>query len=155
VGFFCSITQPFKVKSHLFKEYFDLMKSRFYIVFILTMSLSLMVFQCEDDSKPTMEDEQKALISSKDFIEDLAATAICNESTECKFIALGSKPCGGPWSYLVYSTSIEVNKLEGMVEDYNKNEAAFNLKWEVISDCSFLLPPTSVICENNKCVAVY
>lgn len=131
------------------------MKSRFFIVFIFTLSLFLMAFQCEDDSKPTMEEEQEALIASEKIIEDLAATAICNESAECKFIALGSKPCGGPWSYLIYSTSIDVNKLESLVEDYNKNEAAFNLKWGVISDCSFLLPPTGVICENNKCVAVY
>ncbi len=131
------------------------MKSRFYSVFIFTMSLSLMVFQCEDNSRPTMEKEQEALNESKIIIEDIAATAICNESAECKFIALGSKPCGGPWGYLVYSTSIDVTKLEGMVEDYNKNEAAFNLKWGVISDCSFVLPPTSMICENNKCVAVY
>ena len=131
------------------------MKSRFYIGFILTIALSLMVFQCEDNSRPTMEEDQKALISSKKIIEDLAATSICNESTECEFIALGSKPCGGPWSYLVYSTSIDVNKLESLVQDYNNNEAAFNLKWGVISDCSFVLPPTSVICENNKCVAVY
>ena len=131
------------------------MKSRFFIVVIFSLSLFLMAFQCEDDTNPTMEEEQKTLIASKKIIEELAATAICNESTECKFIALGSKPCGGPWSYLVYSTSIDVNKLESLVEAYNKNETTFNLKWGVISDCSFVLPPTSIICENNKCVAVY
>jgi len=143
------------MKSHLFKKYFELMKSRFFIVLIFTLSSFLMAFQCEDDSKPTMEDEQKTLIVGKKIIEDLAASSICNESAECKFIALGSKPCGGPWNYIMYSTSIDVNKLESLVEDYNNNEAAFNLKWGVISDCSFVLPPTSVICENNKCVAVY
>lgn len=131
------------------------MKSKVFTFVILTMSLFLMAFQCEDDSKPTMEEEQNVLIASKNIINDLAAVSICNESTECKFIALGSKPCGGPWSYLVYSTSIDVNKLESLVEDYNKNEAAFNLRWGIISDCSFVLPPTSVICENNKCIAVY
>lgn len=131
------------------------MKTRFFIGFILTISLFLMAFQCEDDSKPTMEEEQKILIVGKKNIENLAASSVCNESTECRFIALGSKPCGGPWSYIVYSTSIDINKLESLVEDYNKNEAVFNIKWGVISDCSFLLPPTSIICENNKCVAVY
>lgn len=131
------------------------MKSRFITILILSMSLFLMAFQCEDDLVTSKEDEQKALIASKKIIEDLAIASICNESVECKFIALGSKPCGGPWSYLVYSTSIDINNLERLVEDYNKKEAAFNLKWSVVSDCSYASPPSSIICENNKCVLIY
>lgn len=114
-----------------------------------------MAFQCEDDTITTQESEQEALNTSKKAIEDLAATSICNENTTCKFIALGSKPCGGPWSYLVYSSSINVEKLENMVEAYNKKEADLNKKWGTISDCMFVSPPTSVNCENNTCVAIY
>lgn len=131
------------------------MKSRFFTISILIMSLFLMAFQCEDDSNPTMETDQKELVLNKKIIEDLAATSICDETTECKFIAFGSKPCGGSWSYLMYSSSINVEKLETLVADYNKKEAAFNSKWGVISDCAYVLPPTSTKCENNKCVAVY
>ena len=131
------------------------MKSQYSIVFILAISIFLMAFQCEDEAENTKEDEQKALIANKKPIEDLAATSVCNESTECKFIAFGSKPCGGPWSYLIYSTSINIENLENMVENYNKMEAEFNEKWGVISDCSFVLQPTSINCENNICLAVY
>ena len=90
-----------------------------------------MAFQCEDDSNPTMEYEENALMANKKIIEDLAATSVCNDSTECKYIALGSKPCGGPWSYLVFSTSINVELLKEKVAIYNQNEAAFNLKWGI------------------------
>ncbi|MFH6767444.1 hypothetical protein V8G56_01745 [Gaetbulibacter aquiaggeris] len=117
--------------------------------------LIFMVFQCEEDSIPTMEYEQNTLIASKKIIEDLAASSFCNESTECKFIAFGSKPCGEPWSYLIYSTSIDTTELEGLVEVFNQNEDAFNKKWDVVSDCSAALPPTSVNCENNTCIPVY
>ncbi len=131
------------------------MKNIHLLLFICCFTF--MAFQCDDeDNLPTSkESEQKALNNSKKAIEALAATSVCNETTTCKFIALGSKPCGGPWSYLVYSTSIDVKKLETMVEAYNKSEAAFNQKWNIASDCAYAMPPASVNCENNTCVAIY
>lgn len=128
---------------------------KFYLLLFLCC-LSFMAFQCnDDDSVTTKESDLLALSVSKKAIETLAATSVCNETSTCKFIALGSKPCGGPWSYLIYSTSINVEKLENMIETYNKKEAEFNQKWGVFSDCSYALPPTSVNCENNTCVAIY
>ncbi len=129
------------------------MKKTYFLLFVICSLF--MAFQCEDDSNLIMEDEQKALMVSKKIIEDLAATSVCNENTKCKFIAFGSKPCGGPWSYLIYSTSIDVEKLENMVATYNANEADFNQKWGVVSDCSAALPPRSINCENNTCIPVY
>ncbi|WP_308991582.1 hypothetical protein QLS71_006075 [Mariniflexile litorale] len=122
---------------------------------LLTTCLIFMAFQCEDDTASTKESQQQDLSVSKKAIEDLAATSICNETFTCKFIALGSKPCGGPWGYLVYSTSVNIEKLENMVLNYNKKESDFNKKWGVASDCMYLMPPTKVNCENNTCVAVY
>ena len=132
------------------------MNMKTFYLLLTICCFSFMAFQCEDDNlQATKESEQQALIISKKAIETLATTSVCNETTTCKFIALGSKPCGGPWGYLVYSTSINVTKLESMVEAYNKKEAEFNQKWNIISDCAFAMPPTSVTCENNKCVAIY
>ncbi|MCF8274553.1 MAG: hypothetical protein K9I95_12045 [Flavobacteriaceae bacterium] len=129
------------------------MKKTYFLLFVICSLF--MAFQCEDDSNLIMEDEQKALMVSKKIIEDLAATSVCNENTECKFIAFGSKPCGGPWSYLIYSTSIDTNELESLVEEFNQNQANFNQKWGIVSDCSFALPPTNVNCENNSCIPIY
>ncbi|MFG6685443.1 hypothetical protein ACGK9U_02585 [Mariniflexile sp. HNIBRBA6329] len=123
--------------------------------FLFITCLFFMAFQCEDDNVTTQESEQNALIASKKAIEDLAATSVCNDTYECKFIALGSKPCGGPWGYVVYSTSIDTEKLKKMVETHNKNEADYNKKWGAASDCMFVTPPTSVNCENNNCIAIY
>jgi len=114
-----------------------------------------MAFQCEDQTNITKEQEQQELATLKQAIENLAKTAVCNENTACKFIALGSKPCGGPWSYLIYSASINVDELENLVENYNQKEALFNTKYGVISDCSFLMPPNGLGCENNTCIPIY
>lgn len=122
----------------------------------LILTLMLFISCISDDSNTaTYESELSELNLLKDQIEALASTSACNESSDCEFIAFGSKPCGGPWSYLVYSTSIDTDQLENLIEDYNQKETVFNLKWDVVSDCSLAIPPTSINCENNICIPVY
>ena len=129
------------------------MKNKYLTTFLLLICLSLVAFQCEDDT--TQEDDKAELDALKLEIENLANTSICNEETECKYIGFGSKPCGGPWSYLIYSTSIDIEELENRVENYNQKEAFYNSEHGIISDCSIANPPTHLNCENNACVAVY
>lgn len=124
--------------------------------FLAPLCVLLFSTQCEDDIAPfNQEVEQQELTTLKAEIENLATTAICDDTFECKFIAFGAKPCGGPWGYLVYSTSIDTELLESLVEGYNRKEAIYNTTWNVVSDCAFATPPESVTCENNTCVAVY
>ncbi len=123
---------------------------------LISFCLLLFSIQCDDDLPPiTQEFQQEELNLLKAEIENLANTSICNDNYECKFIAFGSKPCGGPWDYLAYSTSIDTEQLEMLVENYNQKEDLFNKKWNIASDCSFVTPPTSITCENNTCVPVY
>ncbi|TYA74017.1 hypothetical protein [Seonamhaeicola marinus] len=124
-------------------------------IFVL---IALTVTACLSDDgndSDSYENEVQTLQTLKADIEALVATSVCNESTECKSIAFGSKPCGGPWSYLIYSTSIDTQELETKVGQYNQLEAIFNAKWGVLSDCAVANPPVDIICENNECVAVY
>jgi hypothetical protein len=114
-----------------------------------------MATQCEDELVSNQDQESQELLDLKQTIEDLASTSVCKENTECKYIAFGSKPCGGPWSYIVYSTSIDTENLKNLVENYNQQESEYNAKWGVISDCSVNTPPISITCENNTCKAVY
>jgi len=119
-----------------------------------TIALLAIVFSCSNNSESSEEAERIELDNLKTEIEQLITTGVCTENTDCDFIAFGSKACGGPMSYLVYSTSINVELLKEKVSIYNTNEAAFNIKWNVISDCMFLLPPTSVDCVNGECVII-
>ncbi|WP_242203446.1 hypothetical protein [Aestuariivivens insulae] len=131
------------------------MKKSFFTAILLLICLSFTAFQCDDDTPLTQEQELAQLQDFKSEVEALASTSICNETSECKFIAFGSKPCGGPWSYLIYSTSIDVNALESKVQDYNAQEHKYNQKWGIVSDCSLAAKPIDIKCENNSCVAVF
>ncbi|MBU3820745.1 hypothetical protein KO566_01620 [Flavobacteriaceae bacterium XHP0103] len=126
-----------------------------FLSILLVIFCFITIYNCDNGTISDKEKDQQELIDLQKSIEDLIATSVCNENTECKFIGFGSKSCGGYKSYLIYSNSINVSELEDMVETYNNKESAFNNKYRIISDCTMVMPPSSVICENNTCVAVY
>jgi hypothetical protein len=101
------------------------------------------------------ETEKKALEALAKEIKILANTSICSSEFSCDFVGFGSKPCGGNWEYLIYSNSINVVDFLSKVNNYNELENKYNIKWEIISDCMLVMPPTGTTCENSKCVALY
>lgn len=112
--------------------------------------------QCyEDDNPLTCEQTLQSLQDYKTTIEALAATSICTDEFECRNVAFGSKPCGGPWEYLIYSTSIDTLELVALVSDYNGQEERYNLNCGAVSDCSVVQPPTDFECENGRCIPTY
>lgn len=132
------------------------MKKSIFKIILVPLCLFLFSTQCEDDGPPRNQDnDQQELVLLKTEIENLANTSVCGDTFECKYIGLGTKPCGGPWSYLVYSTSINTEQLESLVESYNNKETDYNINWNIASDCAIINPPTSITCENNTCVAVF
>ncbi|MDP2088531.1 MAG: hypothetical protein Q8J84_03935 [Flavobacteriaceae bacterium] len=128
-----------------------------------TIILSVFLFQlfltgCDvlgsNDNK-TQQEDLNELIAQKEYILSLVASASCSENSQCEYVALGSKPCGGPWSYLVYPSTMDTKLLLEQVTIYNLKEHQYNQKWSIISDCMAVAPPTRVDCINNKCAAVY
>lgn len=82
-------------------------------------------------------------------ITSLASDLQCEQSSQCKAVAIGKKPCGGPTSYLLYSTkTVEEKSFLELVTGYNDSIV---LDPDAVSDCSFLIEPT-VVCEAQKCV---
>ncbi|MCS5491889.1 hypothetical protein [Algoriphagus limi] len=55
-------------------------------------------------------ENQVAITSDLDFlyeeIQQLAESKPCIDPNDWDFVALGSKPCGGPWEYIAYPKSI-------------------------------------------------
>jgi len=75
----------------------------------------------------------------------------CSNSGQCEVIAFGSKPCGGPWEYLLYSSSdTDVALLIEKVNTYNQLQEEYNLENGIFSDCAFLMPP-EVTCTDGQC----
>jgi len=120
-----------------------------------TIAIMAIVFSCANKSVISQENEQQHLAKLKSEIEQFVAEGSCSNEKKCDFIAFGSKPCGGPWSYLVYSTTINVKLLKEKVTIYNSTEHAFNKKWGIASDCMMEAPPTKVQCIDGKCTAIY
>jgi hypothetical protein len=72
---------------------------------------------------------------------------------QCKYIAFGAKPCGGPWTFLVYSTTrTDESKLQRLVREYNALQKKINAEERLGSDCSVPAEPELVL-ENGVCAA--
>ncbi len=99
------------------------------------------------------EPEAEALDSLRAIVEQLVAEPVCNEASQCRTAAFGAKPCGGPWSYLVYSTqTTDSATLAAAVARYNAREAQMNRESGRMSDCRSITPP-ELDCANSRCVA--
>lgn len=118
------------------------MKTGTIVLKLAVLFLLFTAFQCNDDTNSlTCEERTSQLSEMKTTIEKLADTSVCNENFECRSIAFGSKPCGGPWDYLIYSTSIDTLKLTKLVEKHNQLETTINQECDRFSDCAYLNPP--------------
>jgi hypothetical protein len=75
-------------------------------------------------------------------IDSEVGNAEATEISQCKTIAIGDKPCGGPWGYLVYSTQ-ESNEatLQSLVEKYNELDRIRNEEEGRMSTCDFATEP--------------
>jgi len=106
--------------------------------------------QADNEQEITAKNLEKQLAGIQSFI----SADSCSETDQCSFLAYGSKACGGPQGYLLFSNQVDVEALTKMVEEYNKAEDAYNRKFGVSSDCMFITPPPQIACENGKCVQV-
>ncbi len=115
------------------------------------ISLLVVGFVCNSGSGGTSEDDLAKLEAE---ILELIGEATASEVKFCKTIAFGSKPCGGPWRYLVYSTqTTDTTLLRDKVDRYNRLQAQRNSEQGLISDCSLPIePPTGIV--DGRCVAV-
>jgi hypothetical protein len=120
-----------------------------------TIVLLAIVFGCTNHTDSSQEEDLAELTAFREEIELLVDSGVCSGNSGCDYIAFGSKACGGPKTYLVFSTSINVELLQRKVETYNALENSFNKKWGIISDCSVPTPPVNVTCIAGKCTAVY
>lgn len=85
-------------------------------------------------------------------IEEEIGEPIAERGSECKTIAFGSKPCGGPWRYLVYSVAqADESRLERLVSEHNALEKKINEEEGRVSDCLFVTEP-AVELQDGVCV---
>jgi hypothetical protein len=90
----------------------------------------------------------------RESIARQVGTAACSSPAVCRTLPLGSKPCGGPRQYLVYSLAVtDSARLAADAARYNQAEARRNREGGLVSDCSMLIAP-QVSCVSRRCVAI-
>lgn len=125
-----------------------IVRSALAVILVLTSCLA-----CHEHERDEEADRAR-LFRMRQEIEELIGEAICTESSECHSIAFGAKPCGGPWEYLIYSTStVDTYTLQQRVEEYNSFNEILNQRYGWISDCSLPNRPT-VGCRDGRCVDI-
>ncbi|HKY09176.1 MAG TPA: hypothetical protein VJQ55_13075 [Candidatus Binatia bacterium] len=76
------------------------------------------------------------------IIEREIGTPTADQPSQCKSIPFGSKPCGGPARYLVYSTAkTNESRLTQLVHEFNALQKKINEERKLMSDCSFVTEP--------------
>lgn len=103
--------------------------------------------------RPADEDSQKyeqaQLDKLKASIEAEVSGEKCTDASEWAFTPMGVKSCGGPQQYIAYPKKIEASFLV-RVNEYTDKVRAFNEKYNIMSDCAVIMPPTSLKCIKGK-----
>jgi hypothetical protein len=86
-------------------------------------------------------------------IRALAATPSCASDDQCHSLPLGARPCGGPESYLPWSSAkTRQAEIEALGERYKEERRAANKASGMMSTCQFLMDPGAV-CRAGTCQA--
>ncbi|WP_396195454.1 hypothetical protein [Flavobacterium sp.] len=121
------------------------------ILMFCLFAVSFLSVQCtnSDNNQENNTITQEMLDAKKAEVMTLINNASCTGA--CNYIAFGSKPCGGPKEYLLFSSAVNLTQLEDLVAEYNEMEHQFNIQTNAISDCAVVLPPNTVACVDGSC----
>ena len=92
-------------------------------------------------SLPAMRAEIMALIGEPE----------ADNVQQCKVVGFGSKPCGGPSSYIALSTKKgNESQIMALISKYNAAVKSENDRLGLMSDCA-VVPKPAVVLENGVC----
>ena len=91
-------------------------------------------------ANPAAEDQ--SLDSLRAIVLQLIGEPMATSVAQCRLIALGAKPCGGPRAHLVYSMeATDSTRLARAVALYTSEDARLNQELGRTSDCRLVTPP--------------
>ncbi len=116
---------------------------------LIAALLVLLLGSCSDAEIENM-DMQELLIA----IDKEVGTPYASSIDSCKVMPIGSKPCGGPNAYVVYSNQVSSTpRLEIMVERFTKLQHEDNIRRGLGSDCAYIGPP-EVVLDKGVCTPI-
>ncbi|MDP5138394.1 hypothetical protein [Rheinheimera baltica] len=95
--------------------------------------------------------DQQPLSAMRAEIMALIGDAQADNIQQCRVVEFGSKPCGGPASYIALSTKDgNESEIMALISKYNAAQKAENARLGLMSDCA-VVPKPGVILENGVC----
>ena len=133
------------------------MKTYLHQIFFALSTIIVFSFAgCEEkDFSSSRESDEQEMSSLRKEIDKMAEQVSCDNSADWKFVAIGSKACGGATGYIAYSVKIDEALFLKKVAMFNQKQKAFNVKWNMMSDCMAPAPPKTIECVNGKPKLVY
>jgi hypothetical protein len=87
-------------------------------------------------------------------IQNLISNKSCSNDADCRNKAYGHKSCGGPSSYLIYSSkNVSEEILDSEVKEFYRLGEACAKSTKDVSTCDVILPP-NVGCVQTVCVQI-
>ncbi len=84
-------------------------------------------------------------------ITGLIGKAACTSDQQCQVLPVGARPCGGPASYLAWSTAATSGAdLQALADRYRSEQQAGNTRSGMVSDCRAIAPPAAA-CRAGAC----
>jgi hypothetical protein len=120
---------------------------------MLAMAVGLVLSGCDrSPGAPTGAYNRDTLDAKYQAISDTVKLPVCSTSQQCGSMGIGSKPCGGPWRYIVYSkVSVHEEELKRRVDELFAFEHEYNRHNGIVSDCS-VARPAEPACVDGMCV---
>ena len=119
------------------------------------LALIFAAYACSDSdqvqSAHTEAGARARLADLRQEVDVLVGDA-CGAIEDCRYYAIGAKPCGGPWNYIIYATTTtDSAALAERIGEYKAIEADMNVRYGYSSDCS--VPDEPVLgCDAGRCV---
>lgn len=98
--------------------------------------------------------EEENLRSLQTEIDSLIAEKTCSNEDDWRISAMGSKPCGGPATYVAYHIDVE-KEIVVKIREYTIIQADYNRRKQIFSDCAIEPQPSDVHCVSGKAVLEY
>lgn len=110
---------------------------------------------CNNDEIRDNNDKEKDIQGLEKMYQEIVTLSqvnsqTCTDSNEWNFIAIGTKACGGPEKFIIYSKKINTADFQAKVKAYNEATVAFNLKWNIFSTCDVVQAPDGIGCVDGK-----
>jgi hypothetical protein len=84
-------------------------------------------------------------------IRALIGDAACTDSSQCRTVGIGARPCGGPQAYLAWSTAhTDGAALAALAEKFRLEREAVNAASGELSNCRFF-PDPGASCRAGTC----